>query len=421
MPALFPTGYKPALIVAAPLVAALLSPSAPGQAVLLRELETKVARRCEGSSDPTLFSNNRRVVSTARGRLLALYDPHGAGQQLVWRDPPGKWRRRTRGEVLDGFLPGAGRRDKSDRPSSIVVARDERGRQAAWIVTSGRGFGREGAGVRLRRLNGLNHPKGPKVGPVVRVQRGQGARADLAFEKGPNGRTRGLISWLRRTPSGTYRFKTAWFSDLSAPEPRIRAHSTIFRSLEGSPTGTLVPTARGMRIIASTGSGRLRLFKHRAGTGLRTWTRGEADVSVWPRTKPSAVSLESGGILAAAENRARGRREVRVVRFSISGARVKKVMRRRGWSRPALTGARRRSRAWLVAVRRRDATIVSRRFMSGLGWGSVRVETRVRGPLEVAAPNVPRYSDRRLRLLLAGVACPGPLKANGVFAYERAL
>ncbi|HZJ50897.1 MAG TPA: hypothetical protein VFF07_08605 [Actinomycetota bacterium] len=422
MPGPFPTGYKPALVVAAPLVAALLSPSAPGRAVLLAEPAMKVARRCEGSSDPTLNSNNRRLVSTARGRLLALYDPHGAGQQLVWRDPPGKWRKRTRGQVADGFLPGAGRKDRADRPSSIAVARDERRHQSAWIVTSGGGFGKaEGAGVWLRRLSALNHPEGPKVGPAVRVQRGQGARADLAFERGPNGRSRGVISWLRRTPRGTFRFRTAWFTDLSSDEPRIRARSTIFRSKLGSPTGTLVPTKGGMRIIAATGSGRLRLFKHRAGTALRRWRRGRGDVSIWPRSKPSAVALESGRILAAAETRVRGRRVVRVLRFSASGSRVTKIMNRRGWSRPALTSARRSGRAWLVAVRRRDERIVSRGFRPGSGWGRVRVETRVRGPLGAAAPNVPRYSNRRLRVLLAGVVCPGPRDANGVIAYERAL
>ncbi|CAN5558151.1 hypothetical protein BH20ACT21_BH20ACT21_08790 [soil metagenome] len=420
MPGFFPTGSRPALVVAAPLVAALMSPPAPGQAILLREPVTKMAQRCEGSSDPTLFSSNRRVVSSARGRLLALYDPHGAGQQLVWRDPPGKWRERTRGEVPDGFLPGAGRKDRSDRPSSIAVARDERGHQAAWIVTSGGGFGKaEGAGVRLRRLSGLNHPEGPKVGPAVKVQRGQGARADLAFERGPNGRYRGVISWLRRTPRGTYRFRTAWFTDLASDRPRIRARSTIFRSVVGSPTGTLVPTEGGMRIIASTASGRLRLFKHRSGTGLRRWRRGRSEVSVWPRSKPSAVALETGRILAAAEARVRGRRVVRVLSFLASGSRVRRIMKRRGWSRPALTSARRSGRAWLVAVRRRDETIVSRGFRSGSGWGRVRVETRVRGPLSTAEPNVPRYSSRRLRVLLAGVACPGPRDANGVIAFER--
>jgi len=422
MPGPFPTGYKPALIVAAPLVAALLSPSAPGRAVLLAEPATRVARRCEGSSDPTLFSNNRRLVSTARGRLLALYDPHGAGQQLVWRDPPGKWRKGTRGQVEDGFLPGAGRKDRADRPSSIAVARDERRHQSAWIVSSGGGFGRaEGAGLWLRRLSALNHPNGPKVGPAVRVQRGQGARADLAFERGPNGRDRGVISWLSRTPRGTFRFMTAWFGDLSSDEPRIRARSTIFRSAVSSPTGTLVPTEGGMRIIASTGSGRLRLFKHRAGTALRRWHRGRADVSIEPRSKPSAVALESGRILAAADTKVRGRRVVRVLRFSASGSRVTGIMNRRGWSRPALTSARGSGRAWLVAVQRRNEKIVSRGFRPSSGWGRVRVETRVGGTLGAAAPSVPRYTDRRLRVLLAGVACPGPRDANGVIAYERAL
>jgi hypothetical protein len=422
MSGFFPTGSKYALVVAAPLVAALMSPPTAGQAMLLEESATKLARRCEGSSDPTLFPSNRRLVSTARGRLLALYDPDGAGQQVVWRDPPGKWRRRTRGDVRDGFLPGAGRKDRSDRPSSIAVARNGRRHQAAWIVTSGAGFGKvQGAGVRLRRLSALNHPEGPRVGPAVRVQRGQGARADLAFERGPNGRYRGVISWLTRTPRGTYRFRTAWFTDLSSNTPRIMGRATIFRSVVGSPTGTLVPTRNGMRIIAVKGSGRMRLFKHRAGTALRHWRRGKADVSVGPRSKPSAVELGSGRILAAADSRAGKHRVVKVMRFSASGSRVQRSMARRGWSRPAMTAARSSGRAWLVAVRRNDERIVSRGFGPGSGWGRVREETRVRGPLRTAAPNVPRYSGRRLRVLLAGMNCPGPRNSNGVIAYERRL
>ncbi|MDQ3661461.1 MAG: hypothetical protein M3454_10455 [Actinomycetota bacterium] len=418
----FPTGFKPALLVVAPVVASLMSPPLPGQAILLQRDVTKVARRCQGSSDPTLFSNNRRVVSSARGRLLALYDPHGAGQQLVWRDRGGSWQTKTRGRVTDGFLPGTGRKDLADRPSSIAVARYGRRRQAAWLVTSGSGFGEaNGAGVRLRRLSELNHPGGPKVGPAVRVQRGEGARADLAFERGPKGRYRGVISWLRRTPRGTHRLRTAWFTDLSSNKPRIRARSTIFRSIRGSPTGTLVPTERGMRIIAATGSGRLRMFKHRAGTGLRRWRRGRADVRVRRRSRPSAVALESGRVLAAAETRVRRRRVVGVMRFSASGSRVARIMNRRGWSRPAVSSARRSNRAWLVAVRKRDKRIVSRRFRPGSGWGRVRVETRVQGGLGPAAPSVPRYTGRRLRVLLAGEACPGPRESNGVIAYERRL
>ena len=421
MPGLFPTGCKPTLVVAATLVAALMSPPAPGQAILLKGPVTKVALRCEGSSDPTLFSNNRRLVTSAKGRLLALYDPDGAGQQLVWRDPPGKWRRRTRGQVPDGFLPGEGRKDRSDRPSSIALVRDERRHQTAWVVTSGGAFGRaEGAGVRLRRLSALNHPDGPKVGPAVRVTRGQGARADVAFERGPNGRYRGVISWLYRTPRGTYRFRTAWFTDLTSSKPRIRARRTIFRSVVGSPTGTLVRTDGGMRIIAATGSGRLRLFAHRAGTALGQWYRGRADVSIRPGSKPSAVALKAGRILAAGEIRAGGRRAVRAWRFSASGSGVTRLMQRGGWSRPALT-SRRSGRAWLVAVRRGDKKIVSRGFRPGSGWGRVRVETRVRGPLGTAAPNVPRYSKRRLRVLVAGGNCPGPRNANGVIAYQRGL
>jgi hypothetical protein len=384
-------------------------------------VESRIARRCEGSSDPTLFSSNRRLVITARGRLLALYDPHGAGQQLVWRDPGGRWHRRTRGSVSDGFLHGSGRRDSADRPASIAVARDGHGRQSAWIVTSGASFGdKNGAGVRLRRLTGLNDPDGPRVGPAIRVQRGQGARADLAFERGRNGRMRGVIVWLRRTDKGTFRLRTVWFTNLASNRPRIKARRTIFRSTAGTSTATLVPTGRGIRIVATTGSSELRLFKHRAGSSLRRWVKGRATSAVRARSKPSAVALPSGRVLAAADARRRGRRGVKVVRFSRTGDRVKRIMWRRGLFRPVLT-SRRGGSVRLVALRKKRHVIVSRAFRPRSGWGRLRGETRVRGALAPIAPNVPLYSTRRLRILVSSAACPGPLNANGVVLYERRL
>ena len=421
MPGFFPTGSRPALVVAVVVTAAFTSLFSVAPTPVAAAVESRIARRCEGSSDPTLFSNNRRLVITARGRLLALYDPHGAGQQLVWRDPRGRWHRRTRGSVSDGFLHGSGRRDSADRPASIAVARDGRGRQSAWIVTSGASFGdKNGAGVLLRRLTGLNDPDGPRVGPAIRVQRGQGARADLAFERGPQGRMRGVITWLRRTDKGTFRFRTAWFTHLASNRPRIKARRTLFRSTAGTSTGALVPTARGMRFVATTGSSRLRLFKHRAGSSLRRWVKGKATSAVRARSKPSAVALPSGRVLAAADARVRGRRGVKVVRFSRSGDRIKRLTRRRGLFRPVLT-SRRGGGARLVALRKKGRVIASRAFRPGSGWGRLRGETRVRGSLAPVAPNVPRYSTRRLRVLVSSAACPGPLNANGVVLYERRL
>jgi hypothetical protein len=38
----------------------------------------EVAAPCDGSSNPTFLSNNRRLAVTTAGRILAIYDPHGS-------------------------------------------------------------------------------------------------------------------------------------------------------------------------------------------------------------------------------------------------------------------------------------------------------------------------------------------------------
>src|ERR687891_162331 len=79
--------------------ALLLVASAPARAAQL----TEVAGTCEGSSNPTFYPNNHRLAVVAP-RTLAVYDPHGTGQQLVYRDS-GPWRTDTRGDVRDGYFP----------------------------------------------------------------------------------------------------------------------------------------------------------------------------------------------------------------------------------------------------------------------------------------------------------------------------
>ena len=58
-----------------------------------------------GSSNPTFYSNNHRMVVTAGHRQLALFDPHGAGVTLRWRDPGSTWKGSTTGAVNNGHFP----------------------------------------------------------------------------------------------------------------------------------------------------------------------------------------------------------------------------------------------------------------------------------------------------------------------------
>ena len=71
--------------------AAAVGPAAAGAA----EVVTTVVEPCAGSSNPTFYANNHRMVVTPGGRQLALYDPDGSGVQLAWRDGTGAWNQKS--------------------------------------------------------------------------------------------------------------------------------------------------------------------------------------------------------------------------------------------------------------------------------------------------------------------------------------
>ena len=73
------------------LAALVLASVATPKAAIARGVSSTVAEPCEGSSDPTLYPNNHRLLVTSSGRWLALFDPAGSGLQLAWRDGAGAW------------------------------------------------------------------------------------------------------------------------------------------------------------------------------------------------------------------------------------------------------------------------------------------------------------------------------------------
>jgi hypothetical protein len=222
---------------------------------------TEVAGPCEGSSNPSVYANSRRMAVTGAGRLLALYDPHGSGQQLAWRDPGGQWQTKTRGAVAQGFWPGLA---PGDRAGAVAISRSRGGDRHAWVVTSGTEADEYPLPVLMARLSGLNHPAGPRVGKSVTVQKaGMGnGRADVAFERGPRARMRGVVTWLHHSDPQLYEVRVAWFTALGTERPLLHHRRVLFSAPNGSPTPALVPTPSGMRVVATTGRGRLRLFAH---------------------------------------------------------------------------------------------------------------------------------------------------------------
>ena len=379
---------------------------------------SQVAGPCEGSSNPTVYASNRRVAVTPGGRVLAIFDPHGSGQQLKWRDPGGPWRTDTRGAVSNGSFPEDA---PGDRTGTIAIRSGE-----AWMVWSGTNAVEYPVPVRMAHLTEVDAPGGPRVDEVATIAgvgRGK-ARPDVAFERGPRGRVRAVVTWLART-RGTFHVVAGWFNP-AARDLRVHHRATVLRSPNGSATQALVPTPAGMRLVATTGRGTLRMFRHRAAAPLRRWSpgrpvvaapRGARPTGAWiaPGRRPNGPGARAGRVMVAVGGPSG---PVRLVSFSATGRGARVVRRLAGRSMPVITGGGRR--AWVVVVRSGDGALVSRAFVSGSGWSKRdRIVAATQDGL--SAPNATRGSRGRLRVLVQGDRCPTSPKANEVLLADRRL
>jgi hypothetical protein len=358
-----------------------------------------LADPCTGSSNPTFYANNHRMVVSPGGRQLALYDPDGNDVELAWEDSGGSWRTRS-------LYGGVSDEASSDRPASIATD----GRGNAWVVWSGYKFSQE-LPVRLRRLTDLDAPEGPTVGPVITVQAaGRGnAFADLAFREG-----RGFIVWLQRKDETRYSLQTIQLARLGTDTPSFRNEATLYTGSNPAMAGTLVATPRGMRVVALAGG--LRVFSHVSGA---RWRAGSARARAPAETKPSAIVVK-GGILAAFQSSLRAGGVVKVVRFSNTGDRISTSLTTGGgYMQPSLAGGRRT--AWLVMVTGGlQSSVVSRRY-DGSRWGGdvTEISADARDGGDYAYPNTARRVSRTLRFLVDGERCPTRAVSNSVIYYER--
>jgi hypothetical protein len=370
-----------------------------------------------GSSNPTFYSNNHRMAVTDGGRQLAVYDPHGTGVTLKWRDPDGTWKGSTSGAVGDGHFPTTN--SLIDRPASIAAAHDPVTRaQHAWVVYSSYSFSSNKIGaVYLRRLSDLDDPAGPHVGPeVMLTPAGLGhVRVDLAFESTLTG-PRGVITWMRRTADSSYQIVTAWLSDLSET-PTLVGQTVHYTTSTNQNTSTLTPTASGVALVARTN--KLRMFTHSSVDPLTTWGGGGGGVSASAKSRPSAVALASGDVLSAVESNTTSH-IVKVVRFNSTGATATTSLETpTGYLQPSI--ATNGTDAWVAMVRSSNDSVVTRR-MTGPSWGGDVTEiTAAAGGGDFASPNLVRTTDTHLRMLVDGKRCPTSSRRNAVIAYQRPL
>jgi hypothetical protein len=371
----------------------------------------RVTTACEtdqaGSSDPTRYASNHRIVVTRGGRMLAVYDAHGAAQQITWRDPGGSWETKTTGSVRDGYLKEA---LNNDRPASLAVGRDRAGAEHAWLVwagyeDSGRDAKLADVPLKMRRLSALDSSSGPFVGPEVEIApAGDGKlNPDVVVSGGT-----GHVVWTERTPIGTYALVTRSF-DLDADSPSFGDATVLRADVSPSSAATFVDTPSGPRLVARTG--RLELFT----LGSSGWERAGDSVGASSQGMPSAVGVDDGDVLAALDDGS----GVSVVRFAAGGgAAVEKTFA--GRRQPSLASDG--NRAWIVMLAA-DGDLVSRARTPDAGWssGDRREVSAADGGGDLAWPNLVRDVDDRLQLLVDGPRCPRRLHRNWVLAYERAL
>ena len=368
-----------------------------------------------GSSEPTYFSGNHRIVTTAGGRTLALHGRNGSGVQLAWRDPGGSWQNASTGAVADGQL--SSRTGTGNWPASIATARDASGAEHAWVVWSASSYSTPKA-VYMLRLSDLDSPSGPRVGATSTVDAPVlGAyKADIGFERAPDGSSRGAIVWTRRATDTTWEIATAWFTDLGADIPALSNRATIYTSTSSSRFGSLVPTAAGMRIIARGSGSVLRVFKHDTAAALNSWQSSSGGAAVGTGASPNAVALGSGGVLAASDGSTTG--TVVVQRFTAANAPVAPELQLTGYKNPALAADG--DSAILVMVRNSDGFVVSRERSASGTWSTTdRVEIGASGGGNHAWPNTVRTLDGTLRFIVRGPT--GGTTGTTVLAYQRQL
>jgi len=379
---------------------------------------SQIADSYSGSSDATQYPNEHHMAITSGGRLLVVHGRHKSGVQLAWRDPGGGWQRATTGAVTDGLLvpdPAS----TGDWPASIAVARDSTGAEHAWVVFSGYTWSTPRA-VQMRRLSDLDSPDGPTVGPAVTVEdAGLGnVRVDVGFESVPGGGQRGIVSYYHRAGDATYQHVLNWFTDLDSDAPAFEARTVLYTATSKDFTSTLVPTANGMRLVASGNGPKLRLWTHDASAPLETWSKGVATVLCAGTVKPSAVGLASGEVLAVGASPTSG--GITVARFSADGSTVTTELQLVGYSQPSI--ATDGVDSWIVLIRSSDGFLVSRQYTPDSGWGTTdRVEIGAEGGLNYQYPNLLRDTDGRLRLVVRGKPYVVGGQQKAVLAFQRTL
>lgn len=376
-----------------------------------------IAGPTQGASAPTYLASQHHIAKTAAGRLLVVHGRHASGLQLAWRDKGGGWQTDTTGAVTDGRILKS---STGDWPASIVVAKDSKGRQHAWIVWARPNLGFRN-GVGMRRLSNLDARSGPKVSRIVTLaSAGLGtALADIGIEVAGTAR-RGAVVWTRKTGATTWAIQTKWFTNLDTDAPRFIRAKTLLTGTGASRGGSLVPSDFGMRLVARDhgGTGGIRFFGHNLGKPLDRWWSGAPGDALSQNSRVAGVALSTGRLAATAETDTVNH-VVTVDLFTKAGRFPSTSLTTGpGYAEPVL--ATDGTNLYLVMIQVSDRSVVTWKF-NGTSWADLPgfgVSSSDCGG-NCSWPNVIRGTDGRLRFVVRGRSGGGT--RNAVLAFQRPL
>jgi hypothetical protein len=343
-----------------------------------------------GSSNPTFYSSNHRMIVTDEGRVIVVYDTHGSGQQIRWRNRGGSWQ----GNDDNGYIPGD---FSNDRTASLAIF-GSGAQEQALLVWSGYAVANSdgvefSSTIQMARLTNLDATGGPTIGPVRTLEPpGHNMRVDFAVQGGT-----GVLAWTRRN-GASFEVVTATL-DPDAASPALANRTLLYSNADEEATATLVPASGGVRAVVANG-GNLEMWTH---GGAASWSKASSSASVSSSARPSAVVV-GGDVLVAAD--------------SSGGARVHNLSgsgNEGSFPGDQPTIATNGAKAWVFLIDSGD--LVSHELSAG-NWSGPRVEFEGQGQ---AWPNALRVvEDGKLRVLLDGTDCPDVRNQNPVLYYERA-
>lgn len=391
-----------------------------------------------GSSDPTWFGSNHRAAVTDEDRMLVVHGKHLTGVQLAWRDPGGEWQNATTGRASNGLLWANG--GTGDWTASIAVGVDSQGVEHAWVVWGG-WSGTGDRAIAITRLNKIDSDNGPQIGPVVPIapsgEDDMGSKVDLALEPKPSGGFRGVVSWQRQTEStseisgGKWELVTKWFTDLDSDSPTFHDEKVLLTSSGSggySRVVTLAPGPFGVHAVVRSNEGRIALHSHNAGDPLSTWAQTAGDTVIAAGTHPSAVTLDSGDVVAVVTSSS-SNHTVSVVTWDAQGSGFSALTTQGNHPSAATNG----TDVWIVMATPVDDPIQETSgsiFSQQLDTSSAQLGPRVEeisaeqcDPLGIPVgcewPNAVRRVDGRLRFIVEGPQFDD--NQSSVLAYQRTL